>query len=365
MLDRARPIKELLRDPVDPARTQAVWQRLRDRRPSRALPVMALALAASAAVGMLWLASRAPDDSESRSPVASQQPARATATALSLRDGGAIPARVTTTDAPRTLRLSDASTIELGVASELSALVSTPTAFATELLRGRVTVEVTPGGPRRWSVRAGSVEVHVIGTRFSVERVEQEVVVRVEHGVVGVTGETVPEGAQQLRAGQSLRVRAESEAPAPVTTTPSTAAASAEPAVPAPPRAVAPVAAPSADQLLAAADRARASGKLEQAASSLAQVLELHASDPRAPLAGLTLGRLYVQINRASDAVSALERATQLGLPKALSEEGTAFLVLAYARAGRVDEARAAAARYRAAFPYGRWSASVREWTPR
>jgi transmembrane sensor len=364
VLEPTRPIKELLREPVDPARTQVVWRRLRDRRPSRAAPAFALALAGSAAALCLWLVSR----EHGESPVAADL--TQAATALSLRGGGAIPARIVMTDAAGELTLSDGSTIALGAGSELRTLSSTPTELATELARGSASFEVTPGGPRQWSVRAGGVEVRVIGTRFVVERLEREVSVRVERGVVRVTGMTVPDGARELRAGESLRVLDE-PAPAPSSAEVAQGSEPSKPAGQAPPttqlQANAPLAAPSVaepgvEALLAAADRARASGHAAEAARSLEHVLARHSDDARAPLAALTLGRLYVKLERPNEAVAALERATELGLPAALAEEGAAFLVRAHALAGDVEAARAAAERYQAAFPDGRWSTSVREW---
>ena len=383
-----RPIKVLLRDPVDPVRTQAVWRRLRERRESHARPIAAWALATSLAALALWSVAQR-EHSDARAGSEPEPPV----IALSLSDGAAIPAEVITTDTPRALQLSDASSIQLAERSELRTLSSSATAFATELTRGSASFEVTPGGPRRWSVRVGSVEVRVIGTGFRVERVDAEVVVSVAHGVVSVSGATVAGGEQRLRAGQMLRVLAElpkPPAPAPaappasaMTTAddapslapvraplasveaPSTVPA-AQPAVvqPAaltqPPPAATPT--PTVDELLAAADRDRAFGQAARAARELEQVLERYPEDPRAPLAALTLGRLYVQLARPAEGVLAIEQARQLGLPEALAEQAAAYLVLAHARAGHREDAHAAAARYHAAFPAGRWSDSVRQW---
>ena len=119
----------------------------------------------------------------------------------------------------------------------------------------------------------------------------------------------------------------------------------------------------SADQLLEDADAARLSGDPRLTARLLQRVLANHAGDPRASLAALTLGRLQLdQLSAPRAAATSFVRATQLGLPDALAEEGAARVVEAYAKAGERDLARAAAQRYRQRFPDGPRSAQVAAW---
>lgn len=56
------------------------------------------------------------------------------------------------------------------------------------------------------------------------------------------------------------------------------------------------------------------------------------------------------------------ERAIALGLPAGLDEDAHARVVECLARAGRPEDAAAAAERYEAKFPMGRHLARVRRW---
>jgi transmembrane sensor len=372
MIDRSRPLKEYLRDPVDPARTRAVWRRLRARPAPLGWgwPLFAFASVCALLLSTLWT-HRAPHEA---TPVAK-------AGALQLRDGGAFPETAASSDHGVQLVLSDASSIELAPGSLLRKRRSTAHELATELVHGAARFAVTPGGPRRWSVRAGTVEVHVVGTRFSVERVGDDVLVAVEHGVVRVEGVTVPDGKRELRATQTLRVAAGLVRPDAAAVAPTPPSDPLEPSLAPPPPptptptptvvagAVRPQRVPAsvpagatADQLLAGADALRAAGDAEPASVLLARLLDTHPDDPRAALAAVTLGRLYMQLGQPARAVATLERARQLGLPQALAEQSAALLVLAHARAGDEALARSAAESYRATFPNGRWSAKVRAW---
>jgi hypothetical protein len=59
------------------------------------------------------------------------------------------------------------------------------------------------------------------------------------------------------------------------------------------------------------------------------------------------------QLARPSAAAAAFERASALGLPRALAEECAALTVEAYARAHQGERARAAAQAYLPRFPDG------------
>jgi transmembrane sensor len=87
-------------------------------------------------------------------------------------------------------------------------VLSTSTRFELLLAQGSAEFSVTPGGPRRWAIDAGSVRVEVVGTIFRVTRAEGRVEVAVAHGVVLVIGEDVPGRIRKLVAGESLSVRA-------------------------------------------------------------------------------------------------------------------------------------------------------------
>ena len=72
--------------------------------------------------------------------------------------------------------------------------------------RGAASFEVRPGGPRRWQIECGLATVEVVGTRFTCARGADRLHIGVEHGVVLVRGERVPNRVRRLAAGESLDV---------------------------------------------------------------------------------------------------------------------------------------------------------------
>jgi hypothetical protein len=116
--------------------------------------------------------------------------------------------------------------------------------------------------------------------------------------------------------------------------------------------------------LLAVADVARLSGHPIDAVAPLARVLTDHRTDPRAPLAAFTLGRVQADtIGNPAAAAQAFALAIVLGLPAGLVEDAYARLVETRAHAGDRAGARAAAAAYRERFPDGVHAAAIDAWT--
>ncbi len=107
-------------------------------------------------------------------------------------------------EAPVAVPLSDGSRLTLEPGAKLEVLENSGRTFTTALRGGRTRFDVRPGGPRRWKVEAGPVAVEVVGTVFAVERSASAVVVEVEHGVVLVRGEGVPDHVRRLTAGERL-----------------------------------------------------------------------------------------------------------------------------------------------------------------
>src|SRR5690606_11504771 len=64
---------------------------------------------------------------------------------------------------PHTVRFADASQVRIAPGSRIVPLVSTDTSFELLLDRGSAEFTVTPGGPRRWVVDAGSARIEVVG----------------------------------------------------------------------------------------------------------------------------------------------------------------------------------------------------------
>jgi transmembrane sensor len=354
------PLKEHLRSQPTATEVSRMWASIRTRRERSGLHRWQVAsLAAAAVIGVLGVGVYASTFGATDGPTlagghAPPQPRVTDAGPLRLQDGSMI-ASLRTAGAATETNLGDGSRILLAAHSELLPRGSTGSRVDFALTHGRVTLDVVPGGPRRWSIRAGDVEVSVLGTRFSVERGAEVVRVHVERGHVRVRGERVPGGARDLYAGQEAVVT-ERAAPPPTVIAPDAGTVS-ERHIPTR------RSSGSAQELLAQADRARLAGKPQEAAAALQRVLDAHSDDPSASLAALTLGRLYLdQLGRPALAARALQRAGDLGLPQALKEEGAARLVEAHARAGHADLARAAAARYRAQHAGGRRSADVERW---
>jgi len=113
--------------------------------------------------------------------------------------------------------------------------------------------------------------------------------------------------------------------------------------------------------LLLAADAARLSGHSADAVRSLRMVCDRHSSDPSAPVAAFTLGRVLDDLGQPAESAAAFRRAGALSPSGPLAEDAFAREAEAWARAGRSDDARHAAARYLRRFPSGPHSAELRK----
>jgi transmembrane sensor len=115
--------------------------------------------------------------------------------------------------------------------------------------------------------------------------------------------------------------------------------------------------------LLLASDVARLSGHAARAVDPLRRVLRDHATDPRAPLAAFTLGRVLLdELGRPDEAAGAFSQARRLAPGGPLEEDALAREVEALSRAGETDRAREAAAVYVERYPSGRRLRSVRRF---
>jgi len=103
--------------------------------------------------------------------------------------------------ADRALRLDDGSVVALDDDAHGEVVVNDGRRFVFLLRSGRGRFEITPGGPRAWSIDAGAARVDVLGTVFEVDRRDDVVVVRVERGRVVVFSALLPTGRRVLRAG--------------------------------------------------------------------------------------------------------------------------------------------------------------------
>jgi transmembrane sensor len=275
----------------------------------------------------------------------------------------------------------------LGQDSALALERDVPDEVALRLVRGKGHFEVKPNKQRRYHVRAGEVEVEVLGTAFVVERVEEKRArVRVEHGVVKVAW---LDGSTMLRAGEEGVFPPVVSAPAPVVAAPSAAE---------PPSAVA-ESAPDTEAttpergerwrtlaragkhqeafgsighkpiddlsgLLLAADAARLSGHPREAVGYLERLIARYPRSTSAHLSAFTLGRLALyELNQPALAAESFAQAYQLNRNGPLAEDALAREAEAYHRAGDDERAKRAAGRYLQRYPRGARRAELLRYT--
>lgn len=360
------PLKVLLDEPLPELQVQRIWRRLHaPAAPRRKRRILLLSAAACVLIAGLFTLRPAPP--------------------LAVNEAGALtPTQVLGGEYPTHWPLTDGSRIELGAATRLEIVRNTGSDFAVELAAGHAGFDVQPGGPRRWSIRAGELRVEVVGTSFVVERDTRGVAVQVRHGVVLVRGPGVENGVQRLVAGQRVFVESQpppqlaAAAPARAEASP---ASTAEPGPPAAASTHAPAPPPAADAsaaaalprapapshtapatLLREADQARQRRDFERAYALLERVRFEARGSVHAALASWTLGRMRVASEPAR-AASDIAQALQGKLPDGLREAAQARLVEAHARADDPAAARAAASSYRATYPEGRYLSEIERWT--
>jgi len=267
-------------------------------------------------------------------------------------------------EANRTLSFADGSRVAAAEETRLDLLENTASELAFALRRGAAHFEVEPGGPRRWRVAAGEVEVIVVGTVFDVERGEAGVTVSVSRGAVRVRGPGVRDGEQRIEAGERLVVEPPATDP-PVVDAPVEEPQDLAPVVVAdPPDSPSAPEPPSPRELLTDADAARAAGDIRAAVHLLERVWREHPRDSRAPLAACTQGRLELdRLHDSAGAAATLGHALELGLQAPLRETAQALRIDAWGRIGD-SRAGAAAERFVAEQPASEYLDDVRRWLP-
>jgi TolA-binding protein len=256
----------------------------------------------------------------------------------------------------------------------------TPSAVRLVLERGRVDCDVTHRTGRSFVVLASGVEVHVVGTQFSVATEHDEgsirVEVRVERGAVEVRSAGHQTEVSRVEAGHSWSRVTKTEAlpsasasanpspspsanlgPSPSSDSPSSPAASDDST---PSRAPGPAPGPSvarasdARELLEQASGLWREGRVREAAQAYQTLLSTYPRDPRAGLAAFELGRLRMdRLGDLAGAVRALERAVAQAPGSSFREDALARLVTAYASVHNRAECERARERYLREFPGG------------
>ena len=278
----------------------------------------------------------------------------------------------------RTIRFADGSTATPLTADTVLRTTSEQGRIVVEIERGSARFAVVHDPTRVLTVDAGEVRVEDIGTRFTVERVGRRARVSVEDGRVAVAWAA---GSAELDAGQRGLFPPEPRALPPAPEPPQTSAPSrrapraresktwkalaeegdfeqAYERMPRPPglRDV-------PEDLLSAADVARLSHHAADAVDPLRRVIREHAQDPRAPLAGFTLGRILLEeLGRPREAAEAFAAVQALAPDGPLVQDALAREVESWSRAGDAERARISAEDYMRRFPDGSRVRSVRRY---
>jgi transmembrane sensor len=311
-----------------------------------------------------------------------------TPSALMLSDGKPLAAVAAPATGARTVTFSDGSLVQLSPEARLEPLASDPTSVSLLLARGDATFDVRPGGPRRWNVECGLATVEVVGTRFTIMRSPERLVVNVSRGVVLVRGERVPDRVRRLEAGEGIEVLGAGPASRPEAA-PSAVTGNDAPAAAASTGSGAgwrelsrrgeyahayrllgrggigleSAGSSRIDDLMALADVARLSGHPADAVEPLSRVVREFAPDPRASLAAFTLGKIRLsEPGGAAAAARDFQTALGLGLPASLGEDAYTNVVEAFRRAGDDGAAREAAIEYARRFPASARAAALRGW---
>lgn len=365
------PLCDHLHDPVTQAARRRVAYRLTSADATSGgwrgwlrLPALGMAAALVLSVGALlyWSAERA-------------QPA----TAL-LTQGGApfvvLEGKVQT----QHVTFQDGSRLTARDGARVVSLASTPRDFAVRLERGRLDVEVRPGGRHRWIIEAKLAQVEVVGTKFSVTRTATAVAVLVERGAVLVRSGHLAEGVQRLEAGQRLEVRAvettsesaqrvgpkveeesslagETVRLEPGASRPSENGASSTAAASPREEASSPG---DFEKLRAQADAARAASQLDVAEALYARLVREHASDPRLALVLYNWGVASLQNGARQKALRTFQAVMNKSPSRSLQEDTFLRLVELQLELNLGAAAAESAQQYEARFPQGRHLSTIR-----
>ncbi len=329
--------REPLAKHVPPRLTQArlarQWAAIEERRAgggaARTYRRWALPIgAAFAALAIVLFVRRAP-------------PAGAPTTAATLVDGTWLESPASGPAAA--VILADGSRVSLGAKSRLRFTSTRASAVRLDLERGRVDIQATHAEGRSFVVAAGDVEVHVVGTRFTVED-DGPVRVHVEEGRVRVND---PSGERFVSGGEEWAEEAPppvASAPAPEVPAPADSAGDTE--TPEPSHSVRRGASsPDAKALLDDAQRALAQGRPSDAARFFDAIRREHRRDARAALAAFELGRLRLDaLGDPSGAEEAFRDAIRLARDAGLRDDAEARRVEALDKLGSRGCSRARAA---------------------
>jgi transmembrane sensor len=275
---------------------------------------------------------------------------------------------------PGAVQLPDGSRIELAErGSQIRRKLVSQRRIEVEVLAGSASFDVTPNPDRVFRVESGPVGVEVLGTAFTVQRLRDGALVSVQRGHVRVTWDG---GETDLTAGSSGRFP-----PPPGVKEPDPASVVLD-GVPAPKKtlerpmrstqektATNHPAGPESNEgtdevskLMYLADAARAGSEPARAIKPLQQVVENYPTDPVAPVAAFTLGRVMLSLNEPRKAAEAFAKARQLDPAGALAEDALAREIECWAKAGDQDAAEERAKVFLKFYPTSPRAEAVRSW---
>lgn len=117
----------------------------------------------------------------------------------------------------------------------------------------------------------------------------------------------------------------------------------------------------SADELMILADVARATGNRGRAIQALRRVTQSFVSDPNAPIAAMTLGRMLLQAGDSKGASEAFSLYRRLSPEGDFAEDALASDIQAAVEEGNWERAQTLAKQYESDFPDGRHLEQIRE----
>jgi TolA-binding protein len=290
-------------------------------------------------------------------------------------------------DTPVSVQLRDGSAIELAAQTQLRVLRDQAAAVEVEIASGRASFEVKHVPGRSFTVHAGAVGVHVVGTRFdvikTVRREGTEIEVSVKRGIVEVDRADRDGDKHRLTVGERWSAWIPSD-PASVVQLPAAvvSAASQTPAEPAaePAPAPAPVtntkvepdAAPApraigpdkrgegVKALFLRANLARRAGRVGEAAGAYDELLHRFPRDTRAAVSAFELGRIRMDaLSDPKGAAGAFAESLRLSHHAQFREDAMARLAVAQDAVGDFAGCRSTRNRYVAEYASGVHAAAL------
>ncbi len=281
-------------------------------------------------------------------------------------------------DGSRVMTRDDGSIARIASDSEQRVVV--------ELTQGSARFDVVPSATRVFRVEAGPVAVESNAATFAIDAAEgAKVAVRVERGrllVLWAMGEHVLTGGEsgvfpRTDGGEAPQLREDDRGgPSPTSSAPGKATPAGtsawrrqaqdgnfDAAFQSLRRAGPGAVRDEPGDLLLAADVARLSRHPAEAVPPLRSMLRDHRTDPRAPLAAFTLGRVLLdELGQPAQAASAFAEARKLAPGGPMAEDALAREVEAWSRSGDSNRARDAGELYVTRYPDGRRLRSVRRF---